>query len=192
MDNIKHDPWIETRTGIKFNFLNPKEDQINIRDIAYALANTCRFNGHSSSFYSVAEHSVAVADRCSEPNKLGGLLHDAAEAYLSDIPSPIKQFLPEYKKLEQKVQKCIFDKYGIKDHWEIKQADLEQLSTEAYYLLPSQGVDWQMWDNINMKRPIPNKKYRPLGLPPEMAYKLFTACFEHLTKSPIVLLNKAA
>src|SRR5690606_8557009 len=137
-----YEPYVETRTGKKFTFLEPKADDIDIADIAYALANQCRFNGHCSSFYSVAEHSVAVAMLLPQELQLAGLLHDAAEAYLGDIPSPLKQFLPDYDRLETTVITAINEKFGV--IWDapteaaVKQADLQQLRTEAHHLIPSQ------------------------------------------------------
>ena len=174
--------YIETQEGIKFDFLSPKPDQVNIKDIAYALANQCRFNGHVP-FFSVAEHSVAVAARLPPKLQLAGLLHDAAEAYLSDIPSPIKKFLPDYCAMEDAVQKVINEKFGLSlsedDIAEVKAADKDATSTEAYYLLRSKGRDWL---------PVlftPNKKYRPRLVPPPEAVQMFLHWYHELTNSTL-------
>jgi 5'-deoxynucleotidase YfbR-like HD superfamily hydrolase len=82
--------WIQTYQGGCFEPFNPHPDQIHIRDIAHALALTCRFTGHCLDFYSVAQHSVMVSQIVSHKHALAGLLHDASEAYLTDVASPIK------------------------------------------------------------------------------------------------------
>lgn len=82
--------WIETFTGKKVYPLEPCSSEYCIEDIAHALSLTCRYGGHSSDFYSVAQHCCIVSDLCPEGLKLVGLMHDAAEAYLGDVPSPIK------------------------------------------------------------------------------------------------------
>jgi hypothetical protein len=178
----KLEPWIETVSGKKFHFLNPTPDEIDIKDIAYALANQCRFNGHVP-YFSVAEHSVAVAARLVPKLQLAGLLHDAAEAYLSDIPSPIKQWLPDYKAMEAVVQNAVWTKFGItltdEDAKSIKEADKDATSTEAYYLLRSKGRDW------NSVLFTPNKKYRPRSLPPSEAVQMFLHWYHELTNSTV-------
>lgn len=179
------DSYIETRSGIIFHFLDPKPEEIKIEDIAYALANQCRFNGHCSRFYSVAEHSVLVASLVEPKDRLAALLHDASEAYLSDIPSPIKQFLPDYAKMEDTVQSAINTKflrngepYKYEVDWKaIKQADRQQLSTEAHYLLTSGGKEWSMWGD---QRPEPLDGKSPLCLWPSDAFGLFMRAFESL------------
>lgn len=93
--------WMQTYTGKRFDPLNPDPSLIDIQDIAHALSNICRFGGHSSRFYSVAEHSVLVGEALWNLHHdadlaLAGLLHDAAEAYLGDVPRPLK-YRPEFK-----------------------------------------------------------------------------------------------
>lgn len=79
---------IATFTGRLVNPLNLKDSDIDILDIAHSLAMTCRYRGHCTSFYSVAQHSVLVSRMV--PCRLRALLHDAAEAYLCNIPGPEK------------------------------------------------------------------------------------------------------
>lgn len=148
------DPWIETYSGTKFEFLNPKIISINIEDIAHALAHQCRFNGHTKQFYSVAEHSVNCSYLVSPKHALQALLHDASEAYLTDIASPVKQYLSNYKELEKVVMEAIATRYSFE--WPMSEetsfADLTMLSDEARLLMPGQGVNWNMWDSI--ERPL--------------------------------------
>ena len=87
---------MQTFTGRLFDPFNPDPALIDLRDIAHALGNICRFGGHSRRYYSVAEHSILVASLVPEPLRLPALLHDAAEAYLGDIITPIKRWTTIY------------------------------------------------------------------------------------------------
>lgn len=106
---------IRAHSGLMVNVFNPDPDTLLIEDIAHALSHLCRFGGHTQRFYSVAEHSIRCADYLSgRAVKLAALLHDASEAYLVDIPAPIKSALPEYLKIEDKLMKVIADKFGFR------------------------------------------------------------------------------
>lgn len=140
----KYEPYITTISGTKFYFLNPDPDTIDIEDIAYALSNLCRYTGHVRKFYSVAEHCVHVSNLLPPNLALDGLLHDAAEAYLNDLASPVKQFLPDYKKMEANLYAAIAEKFNIcaPEDVLVKEADTIQLHTEAMQLLPSGDGNW--------------------------------------------------
>lgn len=105
--------WIQTYIGKRLNPFKPDKTQINIVDIAHALSLICRYNGHTKKFYSVSEHSLLVSKHCPDEYKLHGLLHDAAEAYLADIPRPIKATFHEYREVEHSLLGVIFDKFGV-------------------------------------------------------------------------------
>ena len=107
--------WIETYSGIKINIFNPHSDDIRIRDIAHALAMCCRFNGHTKRFLSIAEHSFFVSLYVGPPYQLEGLLHDAAEAYLTDIPRPIKAFIPKVKDLDTRLENLNLEATQVTD-----------------------------------------------------------------------------
>ena len=143
--------WIQTQSGRKFWPLNPNPDDIRLADIAHALGMTTRFTGHLDRFYSVAEHSVKVA---LITKHLGGndedykqaLLHDASEAYLCDIASPVKQS-PEfagYRAAEDRLQRTIYRKYGVEEDMRpiVKQADLVLLKTEAEHMFSLLQPEW--------------------------------------------------
>ncbi len=130
------DNWILTYQGHRFHYLNPSIDEIDIRDIAHALSLKCRFSGHCKVFYSVGEHSIRVADQLQENLKLSGLLHDAAEAYMPDVPRPIKvQF--GLDKYENTIKKLIVKKYGLVSDPRIKDMDNILLATEARDFMPN-------------------------------------------------------
>lgn len=90
---------IRTRSGRLVDLANPRVDDIDINDVAWSLARLCRFTGHTSEHYSIAQHSVGVS-RVAEPR--WGLLHDATEAYLGDVSRPLKLLLPDYRALEDR------------------------------------------------------------------------------------------
>lgn len=110
---------IQTYTGKLFNPLtNENEDcgPIVLMDIAHALSNLCRFNGHTKRFYSVGEHSLHVSALLEHhgPNiQAWGLLHDAAEAYLGDMVRPIKQRMPEFKAIEDRLLQRIAKRFDL-------------------------------------------------------------------------------
>ncbi len=139
-------PFIETVSGKCFYFLDPQPDDITIEDIAHALSMECRFGGHCRSFWSVAAHSLLVAQLLPAKFQLAGLLHDASEAYLKDIPSPLKKLLPDYREIEANVAAVIEIKFGVKFcQPEIKQADVMALMTEKRDLFKdNSGVDWKI------------------------------------------------
>lgn len=104
--------WIQTYTGRRFWVLDPRVDDFYIEDIAHALANQCRYNGHSDRFYSVAEHSCALAYYAytqSFPwsSVFEALMHDAVEAYVGDWPKPIKNCIPEFEVVEDNVDRVL-------------------------------------------------------------------------------------
>lgn len=111
--------WIQTYTGLKFHVKNPSPDEISIRDIAHHLSFHCRFAGSTAIFYSVAEHSLLVDSILVNLGvidpilRLKALLHDSAEAYLPDLPTPIKKLLPEFVKLEKLYLKVIGEKFKL-------------------------------------------------------------------------------
>jgi len=112
------EPVICTSGGRRFNLLEPDVADVSITDIAHALALTPRFGGHCTEFLSVAQHSILVADLVAkhEPGPLArqiALLHDASEAYLVDMPAPIKRHLPDFCRLEDRIQERVFAAFGL-------------------------------------------------------------------------------
>lgn len=129
---------IRTYTGKIFNVFDPDPDMICIEDIAHALSNLCRFGGHTDDFYSVAEHSYRVLVEVPRALKLQALLHDASEAYLVDMPSPIKYYMPQYREFEDKLMHVIAGKFGFEYPLSdiVRRADkyLQQLEWERFII----------------------------------------------------------
>lgn len=142
--------WILTRTGKHFDLMDPQPDMIDIRDIAHALGNLCRFNGHCSRFHSVAEHSVAVAELLPPELKLEGLLHDAAEAYVGDCVHPLKQILHAYQRIEFRVDAAVRAHFGLPYRMsrEVKQADLRVLAEERAKIMPDDSAPWAILNGV--------------------------------------------
>jgi hypothetical protein len=103
--------WMETLSGIKFYPLEAKVDKFSIKDIAHALSNICRWGGHTAYHFSVAQHCCIMSSLVNKEYALEALMHDATEAYLGDIPTPIKTLFPEYLDIEEKLAKKLAIKY---------------------------------------------------------------------------------
>lgn len=143
---VKFEPFIETVSGRKFHFLAPHPNEIDITDIAHALSNICRFTGHTKRYYSVAQHSVHVASLLPPDLRLAGLLHDASEAYIADVASPVKPYLDSYQEFERCIMEAIADKFNLPNGFHrldaVVTADLKMLKKEAQEFMPSRGEDW--------------------------------------------------
>jgi 5'-deoxynucleotidase YfbR-like HD superfamily hydrolase len=107
---------IPTATGRRFDVLQPCARNIEIVDVAVGLAQHPRWSGQLTSFYSVAQHSVEVSRRCAPTDALEGLLHDASEAYLGDLASPLKHspFLAGFREVEASVERAIAERFGTR------------------------------------------------------------------------------
>jgi len=133
---------IMSNSGIKIDYLSPTEDMFRIQDIATGLSNVARFTGQTSWHYSVSQHSVLGSRKFKDPWKaMGFLLHDAHEAYMQDLPSPLKALLPRYKEIAANMQRVIEQKFGIHEtmtihHDEMKEVDYRIYTTERRDLHP--------------------------------------------------------
>jgi hypothetical protein len=147
--------WMQTFTGRAFWPLDPRADEIDTADIAHALSNLCRFGGHVKRFYSVAEHCVLMSEAVAPEFALWALLHDATEAYLVDLPRPIKRHLPSYVAAEGVLMECIAERFGITpfEPAEVKDADNRILLTERAALLTSPPIPWSA--ALESREPLP-------------------------------------
>lgn len=141
--------WMCTYTGIAFWPLDPRPEEVSIVDIAHALSNLCRFAGHCRTFYSVAQHSVHVADivrklGADRETQFAALLHDATEAYVVDVPRPLKPYLRGYDEAEEAVAAVIRQVFGlgVVDYDIIKHADYVALATEKRDLMSANSPPW--------------------------------------------------
>lgn len=146
--HVEYD-YINTYTGKNLYFLDPDPGNIVLEDIAHGLAFNCRFGGHTKRYYSIALHSLNVSERL---GKMGhgsmlqfyGLLHDAAEAYMGDVPAPIKSNLEKFREIEERILKALWNAFGVSppsdEQWKkVKQADRKLLNYEAGKLLNHAG-----------------------------------------------------
>lgn len=144
--------WILTYTGRQFFLHDPKPEDVCIEDIAHALSMLCRFTGHCSRFYSVAEHSLLVTQNVQKKFRPWALLHDAAEAYVNDLARPLKRSpdLAYYRAIEDEILGTILDRFGLHPGiglWmpkEVKVADLRALATERRDLMIQAGPEWEL------------------------------------------------
>jgi uncharacterized protein len=141
--------YIQVYSGHPFWPLDPRASEVDIRDIAHALANQCRFSGHVRRFYSVAQHSFHVSLACESKDALWGLLHDAAEAYTLDMPRPLKQhsaFAP-YLEVEALIMRSVCERFGLPPEMppSVKQADDALLAAEVHSLMTPCEDIWGKW-----------------------------------------------
>lgn len=107
--------WMLTFTGKHFYPLSPREQDIELLDIAHALGMLCRYNGHVDRFYSVAEHCCLMSDTFPDDEELArwALLHDGTEAYVGDMVRPLKLNLPDYRYVEDEVMRVIARRFSL-------------------------------------------------------------------------------
>lgn len=106
-------PCIRTFSGKLVNVFDPDPDNILIEDIAHSLSMQCRFAGHINRHYSVAQHSLNCSFLIEDELKLDALMHDAAEAYITDLPRPIKKSIPQFSEIEEYLQMIICEKFNL-------------------------------------------------------------------------------
>lgn len=142
-------PWIQSINGRRIFLFDPQPGDFDPEVLAVVLSRLARFNGHTREFYSVAQHSVIVADLLAHRSswwQLAGLLHDAGEIILGDITTPVKSLAPTVKAIESLAQTAITVRYdlptGILSHAIIKRADMIALSTEHRDLMGPCDFSW--------------------------------------------------
>lgn len=139
--------WMQTATGRQFYPLDPRPEEIHIEDIAAALSKLCRYGGHCKHFYSVAEHCVLMAHAAPAEHALAALMHDASEAYLSDVIRPIKAHLVNYKAVEAALERAIAQRFSLV--WPmpaaVKALDEAIIADEKMQAMLPAPVAWSQW-----------------------------------------------
>jgi hypothetical protein len=168
-----------TYTGEQFDPLNPDMSKINVQDIARALSQQCRFAGHCHAFYSVAEHcirgiEVAQARGAGREVIRFWLLHDASEAYLVDVPRPVKPYLRGYERIESQLMWLIWERFvggppTEAEAEEVKAIDNIMLAVERRDLMSPRGPAWSGLPEVGEQFPITNT------LMPHLAEEAFLA-----------------
>lgn len=173
---------IQTVSGRWVDPLDPDPESIDLGDIAQALSNQCRFGGHARVFYSVAQHSVLVADVCAQrgaaPEEvLAALMHDASEAYLVDLPHPLKHRSPlgePYKLAEERLEEAIRARFGLQPFdGAMKSVDRSLLATERQVFTAAEDP----WPELEGYEPL-QLEIEPWG--PERARREFLDRFQQL------------
>lgn len=172
---------VQTYSGRVLDFANPQMDQIHIEDIAHALSHVCRFSGNLTQFYSVGAHSLNVTGMVPAEHKLQALLHDATEAYMGDLPKPLKRLCRDFQQIEDNLWEVIANKYCVPTelHDSVKLADMMMLKEESDRLLLTGPRD-DLWQDI---RNIPNGNMFFLEEEPNKVRDIFLEKFESLTKA---------
>lgn len=152
--------YLTTYSGYHINPLEPKAEDIQLRDIAHALSLICRGNGQTTHFYSVGQHCI----NCAKEAKARGysvkvqllcLLHDASEAYMADLIRPIKQYMEGYQKIEDAFLKVIMQRFGI-----------NEISDDEWKLVRAVDDDLLDYDLVKLlKEPMRDKEFHFLRLP---------------------------
>ena len=139
------DQWIGLLSGAQMNYNRPEESDVTLDDLASALSNICRFSGHLPSFYSVAQHLVNTSRIVPAQFAFDALMHDTAEAFTNDLPTPLKWALPVFKELEVRIEGAMAKKFGFNYPYppEIKIADTQMLLLEKKYV----KKDYRDWPN---------------------------------------------
>ncbi len=171
--------WVITLSGQRFSILKPDPDAVRIEDIACALARQARFNGHTRFFYSVGQHSCLGAQVA--PTKdiaLHMLFHDATEAYIGDLVSPVKALLPDFELIESRIHWAISKKFNLEYPLPkvVKQIDRRLLATEVRDLITKDLASW----NISADEPF---DFPIIPWPPEVTEARFLEIARDLLKS---------
>lgn len=140
--------------GGYFDLENPTPEMVRIEDVAHALSMLCRWTGHCRFFFSVAQHSVLVAEALPPELALAGLLHDAAEAYVGDVSRPLAALLPDLRRVKERVEAAVAARFGVPHPMppEVKAADVRLLRTEQRDLTSGSG---DIWTGMEAVEPMP-------------------------------------
>lgn len=172
---------IRLLSGVLFDYNHPEDTAVEIDDIASALSNVCRFAGHLPYFYSVAQHVVNTSLIVAPEHAFSALMHDTAEAFTNDLPTPLKYAVPVFKELETRIEGAMSRRFGFQYPLspEIKLADLQMLGLEKVHIKRDQS-HWTCLDGIEFEHLRKVVDLRPMT--PNRAKGLFLDRYEELTR----------
>lgn len=169
-------------SGTSFNYHAPEESNVTIEDIGGALGNVCRFSGHLPRFYSVAQHLVNTSYIVAPEHAFDALMHDTAEAFTNDLPTPLKHALPIFKELEVKIESSMAQKFGFNYPYppEVKLADTQMLLIEKNYVKLDTNV-WEYYNDVEYEHLL--DKVELTSWRPSVARNRFLERFEELNNA---------
>lgn len=181
--------FIQVFSGKRFYPIDPRPEEIDIRDIAHALSLQCRWSGHCLFPVSVAQHSLMVTGILSRTDphaQLWGLLHDAAEAYLVYLPRPLKRWAPlgsVYGTVEARLMAVICSKFGLPPEMpeSVKAADDLALWIERRDAMAPSAFPWRECD-LPVGGTFEDSGLRVVEQNPLLVESVFLAVFESLTE----------
>lgn len=144
---IRLDQGIRLLSGALFDYNDPHASEVGIEDIAAALSKVCRFAGHIPYFYSVAQHAVNTSLIVAPQHAFTALMHDTAEAFTNDLPTPLKSAIPAFRELEARIESAMGARFGFEYPLpaEVRYADLQMLAIEKAYI----KGDHSRWDVLD-------------------------------------------
>jgi hypothetical protein len=177
------DQWISLLSGATFNYNKPEESDVTIEDLGNALSNICRYAGHLPRFYSVAQHLVNTSRIVPVEMAFTALMHDTAEAFTNDLPTPLKWALPIFKELETKIESAMGNRFGFEFPYppEVKEADTIMLMLEKHYVKGDDSI-WPRYEHWTIDKLEPYLKLVDLdSWQPRRAKREFLERFHELT-----------
>lgn len=171
---------IRLTSGAMFDYDNPGSAEVTIEDIAQALSNVCRFAGHLPRFYSVAQHAWNVSQIVPPEHALAALLHDTAEAFTNDLPTPLKVAVPVFKQIEVRIETAMASRFGFAYplSQEVRLADARLLMIEKEQIKGDRS-DWECLDGIDVPAEL-RKRVVLDEWPPKIAKQMFLARYRML------------
>lgn len=170
---------IRLLSGCLFDYNNPSASPVEIEDIAAALSKVCRFAGHIHQFYSVAQHAVNASLIVEPEYAFDALMHDTAEAFTNDLPTPLKFAIPIFKELEVRIEGAMSERFGFSYPLPdaVKVADLQMLALEKHYLKRDYS-QWSVLDGVEWEHLKPKVDLSPMSA--KRAETTFLARFNEL------------
>lgn len=169
-------PTVLTHSGNVFHYITPMHSLLEVEDVAHALANQCRFGGHTKAFYSYAQHAVMVSRLVPAEDALHALFADAAKALIGNVQTACKPLLPDYQRLEERILRAVYAHLHLE--WptppSVHVAALVMRATERRDLLPPNGKPWPELIGV---QPLPDRIVPEL---PQQAKDLFLHRYESL------------